>query len=140
MLKNSADNRLKTLREAMNLTQEQLAEKTGFAAGTISKWEIGAQPIGKQASIKLAHFFNVPVDYILGLDNIQPAPSDNPLDNMLAELMQIDPDLVARFRSTGENWNRFSDDEKLALIDGFNFVLGRSVSPRLKLIGKDKRL
>ena len=139
-MKDFAANRLKSLREAMNLTQEQLAEKTGFAAGTISKWEIGAQPIGKQASIRLAHFFSVPVDYILGLDTVQSPHSDNPLEDMLSELMQMDPDLVARFRSTGENWSKFSDEEKLALIDGLNFVLGRSVSSRLKLIGKDKGL
>ena len=127
-------------RKDKKLTQEQLAEKTGFAAGTISKWEIGAQPIGKQASIRLAHFFSVPVDYILGLDTVQSPHSDNPLEDMLSELMQMDPDLVARFRSTGENWSKFSDEEKLALIDGLNFVLGRSASSRLKLIGKDKRI
>lgn len=137
-MKESMGDRIKKLREARGLTQEQLAEKASFASGTISKWEIGAQPIGKQALIKLAQFFNVSVDYLLGLEVITPTPLKNPLDDMLNELANMDPDLVARFRSTGENWSRFSDEEKLALIDGLNFVLRRSISPRLKMIGKDE--
>lgn len=58
-------NKLKSLRESFNLTQEQLAEKIGLATGTISKWETSAQPIGKNGLIKLARFFNVSIDYLI---------------------------------------------------------------------------
>lgn len=38
-------------RESQNLTQEQLAEKTGYARQTISRWEQGDQAITVEALV-----------------------------------------------------------------------------------------
>ncbi len=40
-------------RESQNLTQEQLAEKTGYARQTISRWEKGDQTITVEALVKI---------------------------------------------------------------------------------------
>lgn len=40
-------------RESQNLTQEQLAEKTGYARQTISRWEQGDQAITVEALVKI---------------------------------------------------------------------------------------
>ena len=40
-------------RESQNLTQEQLAKKTGYARQTISRWEQGNQAITVEALVKI---------------------------------------------------------------------------------------
>ena len=40
-------------RESQNLTQMQLAEKTGYARQTISRWEKGDQAITVEALVKI---------------------------------------------------------------------------------------
>ena len=40
-------------RESQNLTQEQLAENTGYARQTISRWEQGDQAITVEALVKI---------------------------------------------------------------------------------------
>ena len=44
---------LKQLRNEKKLTQEQLAEKTGYARQTISRWEQGDQAITVEALVKI---------------------------------------------------------------------------------------
>lgn len=131
---------LKTARENMGLSQTQLGEMLGTTQNTVWRWENDRITPDDDTKLKLAQILNVSVAYLMGESDILTPKDENSIDKMLSELSQIDPDLVARFRSTGENWSRFSDEEKVALIDGLNFVLGRSVSSRLKLIGKDKRI
>ena len=56
------------LRKASGLSQEELAEKTGVARQTISKWELGeTSPDLKQAK-KLSIIFNVSLDELTGND------------------------------------------------------------------------
>lgn len=131
---------LKTARENMGLSQTQLGEMLGTTQNTVWRWENDRITPDDDTKLKLAQILNVSVAYLMGESDILTPKGENSIDKMLSELSQIDPDLVARFRSTGENWSRFSDEEKVALIDGLNFVLGRSVPSRLKLIGKDKRI
>lgn len=131
---------LKSAREKMGYSQTQLGEMLGTTQNTIWRWENNRITPDDDTKLKLAQILNVSIGYLMGEDDICKNAGDGSLDKMLSELMRIDPDLVARFRSTGENWSKFSDEEKLALIDGLNFVLGRSVSSRLKLISKDKRI
>lgn len=131
---------LKTARENMGLSQTQLGEMLGTTQNTVWRWENDRITPDDDTKLKLAQILNVSVAYLMGESDILTPKGENSIDKMLSELSQIDPDLVARFRSTGENWSRFSNEEKVALIDGLNFVLGRSVSSRLKLIGKDKRI
>ena len=131
---------LKTARENMGLSQTQLGEMLGTTQNTVWRWENDRITPDDDTKLKLAQILNVSVAYLMGESDILTPKGENSIDKMLSELSQIDPDLVARFRSTGENWSRFSDEEKVALIDGLNFVLGRSVSSRLTLIGKDKRI
>ncbi len=59
--------RYKTLRENRGLTQEELAKKLNLKRNTYSKWEllINDMPLG--ICNKLANFYNVSVDYLLGL-------------------------------------------------------------------------
>lgn len=58
--------RLILLRKGAHLTQEELASKLGFSRTAISAWEIGRNEPSYEDTIKVANFFNVSVDYLLG--------------------------------------------------------------------------
>ena len=59
-------NRIRDLREDMDLRQSDLAEKTGIDQRTISNYETGKTCPDAYALIKLADFFGVSIDYLVG--------------------------------------------------------------------------
>ena len=59
--------RLKDLREDHDLTQTDIAKLLDTTRQQISKWETGAQMMGVDKYIKLAKYYNVSTDYLLGL-------------------------------------------------------------------------
>lgn len=59
-------NRIKDLREDMDLRQCDLANATGIDQRTISNYETGKTSPDSDALIKLADFFNVSIDYLVG--------------------------------------------------------------------------
>ena len=58
--------RLKELREEHRLTQKELAEKIGVAQSNISRWEKEEMEPAAGFVIKLADYFAVLADYLLG--------------------------------------------------------------------------
>lgn len=62
--------RLKKLRsEKEGLTQEKLGEIFNVRKGTVSNWENGNRFPDENTLIKLADYFDVSVDYLLGRSN-----------------------------------------------------------------------
>ena len=61
--------KLKELRLSKNLSQMQLAVKTGLSQSAIAKWELGKTEPTASAIITLAKFFKETTDYILGLED-----------------------------------------------------------------------
>lgn len=59
--------RLRDLRRENNLTGEQLASALNMKQSAISKWENGLQEPSKENLKKLATYFHVSSDYLLGL-------------------------------------------------------------------------
>lgn len=59
--------RLKDLREDKDLTQADIAKLLNTTRQQISKWETGVQMMGVDKYIKLAEFYNVSLDYLLGV-------------------------------------------------------------------------
>ena len=62
-------NRIRELREEKNLRQSDLARETGIDQRTISNYETGKSNPDGFALVKLADFFNVSVDYLIGRTN-----------------------------------------------------------------------
>ena len=62
--------KLKDIREDRDLTQEQLAKILNCKQNTYQQYESGKRQIPIQALIKLALFYNIPLDYILDLPNL----------------------------------------------------------------------
>jgi transcriptional regulator with XRE-family HTH domain len=58
--------RLAELRKDKNLYQQELADELGVAASTISSYEIDNSSPDDTMKVRLARFFNVSLDYLLG--------------------------------------------------------------------------
>ncbi|AEZ62662.1 putative transcriptional regulator [Streptococcus infantarius subsp. infantarius] len=54
--------RLKELREAKGVTQEELAKVIGVNVRSVNRWEKGQSDIYLQKAIKIARFFEVSLD------------------------------------------------------------------------------
>lgn len=59
--------RLRDIREDRDLKQTDLANILQTNQQQISRWETGEQRMGVDKYIKLAIYYNVSVDYLLGL-------------------------------------------------------------------------
>ncbi|SFE89320.1 helix-turn-helix domain-containing protein [Peptostreptococcus sp. D1] len=63
--------RLKELRENMNLTQTELASKFNVTPPSISQYEKDVRSPDYELLIKIADFFDVSTDYLLGRTDIE---------------------------------------------------------------------
>ncbi|MFI3174570.1 MAG: helix-turn-helix transcriptional regulator [Bacillota bacterium] len=71
--------RLRDLREDKDLVQKQVADILGIDQRVYSNYEIGKREIPCRFVIKLALYYNVSTDYILGMTNQStPYPKNKP--------------------------------------------------------------
>lgn len=61
--------RLKALRQEHNLSQRALSRALSLSQPAIARWEAGTQVPNIEILIKLATFFDVSTDYMLGLED-----------------------------------------------------------------------
>ena len=95
----SFKDRLIDLRKQNNLSQKDLAKKTGLTQAAISLWERGERLPNAQTILPLSQYFNVSVDYLLGnaddFGNIQYAEPKDELTpderNLLVEYRKMTP-------------------------------------------------
>jgi len=94
--------RLKALREARRLTQDDLAQALDISEPQIWRYENGESKPRGDVVIKFATFFGVSADYLLGL-------SDNPGIN-------LDGDLSPKERAAIAAWRRGERFEAVKVI------------------------
>lgn len=63
------ENNLKKLRTNRGLYQKDIAKILGIAVSTYSYWENGTNEPDQKSLVKLADYFGVTVDYLLGRTN-----------------------------------------------------------------------
>lgn len=73
-------NRLKLLREEKGLFQSDIAKILGISNAAVGFYETGKRDMGTETVVKLADFFNVSTDYLLGKSDIR-----NPEDKIKEE-------------------------------------------------------
>jgi transcriptional regulator with XRE-family HTH domain len=61
----SAGDRIREIREAKRLTQDQLAERTGISKGFLSDVENGKRNVSSEYLLRIANALNASVDYLL---------------------------------------------------------------------------
>lgn len=65
--------RLKTIRRKKGISQQKLGKVLNFGATAISSYENGRNEPSQNVLIKLSHYFDVSIDYLLGTrDTIYP--------------------------------------------------------------------
>ncbi|MBQ9985912.1 MAG: helix-turn-helix transcriptional regulator [Oscillospiraceae bacterium] len=67
---NNFRNRIRDLREDMDLRQVDVANATGIDQKTLSNYETGKTNPDSTSLIKLANFFGVSIDYLVGYSSI----------------------------------------------------------------------
>lgn len=79
-------NRLRELRKKKGVTQKDVAQYMGISQNGYSYWERGEVKIDDRSLGKLAEYFGVTVDYILGRDADDTVQEDDELAEYLDEL------------------------------------------------------
>lgn len=64
-------NRIKLLREELNMTQQELADKLDGAKSTVAMYEKGDRKPSMEVLLKLSEIFDCSIDYILGKSTIR---------------------------------------------------------------------
>ena len=64
-------NRIKILREELGLKQEELANKMSISPSSIGMYETNKREPNNELILKLAQFFGVSTDYLLGKSDIR---------------------------------------------------------------------
>ena len=98
--------RLKELRAEKEITGEELGKKFNVSKTAVSYWESGRNFPGEETIRKLADFFQVSTDYILGNSDIR-----NPYENhqRISESIKDDKELL-------EFWEVLKEREDLQLM------------------------
>lgn len=78
-------NRIKTLREELGIKQEELAKKMSVSPSAIGMYETNKREPNNELILKLAQFFNVSTDYLLGKTDVK--NPINQIDDILNETM-----------------------------------------------------
>lgn len=89
------ENRLRSLREELGLKQTELAEQIKINRVTYNRYETGERQPDLDTLKKLAVFFNVTTDYLLGQSNIKTEittiaahRTDDPMDDLPPEAIE----------------------------------------------------
>ena len=85
-------NRIRDLREDMDMRQSDLAAATGIDQRTISNYETGKTSPDAYALIKLADFFDVSIDYLVGRTKIDVSTEEKRIqiiDKLIEELEKL---------------------------------------------------
>lgn len=83
--------RLKRLRKERNLTQQDMADFLGITRQGYAKYENGQAETDLETLKKLANFFNVTTDYLIGNVDNEPdidSMTDKEIDEEIKEIMK----------------------------------------------------
>lgn len=89
--------RLKELRRNKAITQIGLAHALNVACGTIGNWEVDARDPDLSMLLKIAEYFNVSVDYLLGREDYFGNRYQN--DGLKESMSSQESELISVFRS-----------------------------------------
>ena len=87
--------RIKELRLANNLTQVELANNMNVTKQCVSNWENNNIQPSVDMLIKLAKYFSVSCDYLLGIENRKYIDVSNLTDTQVSHIRQIINDILS---------------------------------------------
>lgn len=99
---------IRLLRSVRGISQVELGEKLNVSKQSISNWENGNIQPSIEMLMKIADFFSVSTDFLLGLDNRTSIIVDGLSTEELSHIRVIIDDLVAAKRRMGIEQKRRS--------------------------------
>lgn len=98
--------KIQEARKNAGLTQKELAQRLGVAAGTIQQYELNKRRPRAEQLIEIANILNVTVGFLLGYENIQTAKIINASrqhnGKELENLLGLEPGSIVSFFETRE--------------------------------------
>lgn len=92
--------RLQELRDLRGMSQEAVSEASGVARISLARYETGTRAPRMDNAVKLAQFYGVSTDYILGIDTADKKidlPTEQEIDDAIAASSAgLTPDEVQR--------------------------------------------
>ena len=93
------NNRLAQLRDEKGLSQTQLGKIVNAAQNTVSQWELGTRGISSEMLIRLADFYTVSIDYLLGRTENRTGTQANTRPHVTSDGIE----LIKKYRSLDED-------------------------------------
>ncbi|MCM1494707.1 MAG: helix-turn-helix domain-containing protein [Bacteroides sp.] len=116
---------IKELRKSKHLTQTELSEYLNVGQSTLANFENGKRIIPVDIIIKLANYFNVTTDYLLGLSPaLSSFSTQEPVHG--EQLSEDESKLLNTYRSLG------ADEKQIVLGKALDLKLSSSVEARKK--------
>ena len=84
--------RMKELRQKKGISMEDLANALGVSKSRINMWENYGSVPRSDVLVKIAEYYNVPTDYLLGNNNPAEAPTDAKLNALQRNLGKLNED------------------------------------------------
>ena len=100
--------RLKELREDVDLTQRALGEELNIKHSAVSKYESGLTQPSIETIIKIAGIFKVSVDYLLGVSSVK-----NPYSK--EEFSPKEAELINKYRKLSKE-DQIRIDERISML------------------------
>ncbi|WP_082593479.1 helix-turn-helix domain-containing protein [Paenibacillus sp. Soil766] len=102
--------RIALLREKRGLTQEDLSVKIGISRASLSHYETNRREPDYETINKIANFFNVSIDYLLGRTNHQQTVLEEDVRDFVENLDLTDEGILQKFSLTVDG-KRLSAEE-----------------------------
>lgn len=77
--------RIKMLRTTSGMTQEEFGRTFGIVKSTVSLYESGKSCPNDQIKIKICEYFNVPLDFLIGISNVSTFNADGFNKGMISD-------------------------------------------------------
>jgi transcriptional regulator with XRE-family HTH domain len=109
------------------LTQIELARMLGMNSVSLSNVEGGRRGLSMKQLVRAAKILEVPVAYLLGVDEKEEEGMSTPegdLTRILELIAKERPDLIAHLRGVIDNWDRLSSKDKKFLADSLALAFG----------------
>jgi len=88
--------RIRTLRQGKDFSQAKLAEYLGLTKGAVNSWESNSTQPTLVYLIKMAKLFNVPTDYLLGINSNKTISVDGLTEKQISNINDLIEDIRRR--------------------------------------------
>ncbi len=113
--------RVKELRESKGLSQAKLAKALNVGTGSVGMWESTDQIPPIRKLIRIAEYFDVSIDYLIGREEVVPITNADRAagwsDTANVQVSPIEYDMLQAFRKIGEKYGRQTQETTMSMLE-----------------------